>query len=261
MLFLCIALILDTKTNDLAAISNEQIQYNHAVDNAVTAAMDRLVEVDNGIERRINKEEAVDCFYDSLAINFNVLDQEHLRNKLKGYVPVVAVILEDGYYIYYDREKFVEGVRTVEKEFSEKITYQYREDDLTLYFTLSDYVRIYDNTRKEVYEGDYHDLAKLYPLSIMNDEVEYDRIRRHTIISTLIDTIEFYINQHNKIASHYGIEYHFALPYIEKEDWYRTIDDISMIAFFQGYPYGNALTGTYNRCALAGARLHKEGLD
>lgn len=255
--FICAAAIIDTKFNTLSAISNLQIQYNHGVDNAIEAAMDRLVEVDDGLEKKINKDEAIKCFYDSLSINFGVMDNRDLKNKLAGYVPVVAVILDDGFYVYHDKEKVVNNEKIVVKEFSKKYPYQYFDQNITYYFTLMDYVRLIDNTSEEFYEGDYHDLAKLFPQGIMNDEREYDRIRRTCIINTLTDTIEMYINEHNKIAYHYGIQYHFALPYIEREDWYRTIDDISMIAFFQGYPYGNKILGTYNRFALAGARIRK----
>lgn len=258
LVFLCLVVILDSRFNDLASISNLQIQYNHAVDNAIEAAMDRLVEVDNGLEKKLNKEEAVKYFYDSLAINFDVLDKRDLKKQLEGYVPVIAVILDDGFYLYYDKEKVNQEEKTVSKEFSEKIPYQHFEDNITYYFTLTDYIRLIDENGKEFYEGDYHDLAKLFPNSIMKNEMEYDRIRRTTIINILTETIGRYINEHNKIAGHYGINYHFALPYIETEDWYRTIDDISMIAFFQGYPYGNKISGTYNRFAFAGARIHKE---
>ena len=257
IIFMCMAVLLDSRFNDLAAISNLQMQYNFAMDNAVEAAMDRLVEVDNGWRKKLNKEEAVKCFYDSLAINLGVFDNRNLREKLKGYVPVVGVILDDGFYLYCDKEKIVDGERIVVKEFSKKYPYQYYDKNITYYFTLTDYVRMIDETKKEYYEGDYHDLGMLFRNSIMNDNAEFDRVRRMTIINTLTDTIEMYINEHNKIAWHYGIQYHFALPYIEREDWYRTIDDISMIALFQGYPYGNNITGTYNRFAFAGARIHK----
>lgn len=258
LVFLCLVVILDNRFNDLASISNLQIQYNHGVDNAIEAAMERLVEVDNGLEKKLNKEEAVKCFYDSLAINFDVLDKRDLRKQLEGYVPVIGVILEDGFYLYYNKENINQEEKIVSKEFSEKITYQYYENDITYYFTLTDYIRLIDENSKEFYEGNYHDLARLFPNSIMIDEMEYDRIRRTTIINILTETIGRYINEHNKIANYYGINYHFSLPYIEMEDWYRTIDDISMIAFFQGYPYGNKITGTYNRFAIAGARIHKE---
>ena len=48
-----------------------------------------------------------------------------------------------------------------------------------------------------------------------------------------------------------------SLPLIEYEEWYRTIQDISMLVLFQGYPYGNSITGTYNRVAIGGARIAK----
>lgn len=257
IIFMLIAVMLDIRFNDLVTVQNRMIQYNCAVDNAVEAAMDQLVEVDHGWKKKINKEEAVQCFYDSLSINFGVYDNNNLKEKLKGYVPVIAIILDDGFYLYYDCEKTINDEKVVVKEFSEKYPYQYFDGNITYYFTLTNYIRLIDETSSEFYEGDYHDLSVLFEDSFMKDTKEFDRIRRTTIINTLTDTIQFYMNEHNKIAYHYGIQYHFALPNIEMEDWYRTIDDTSILAFFQGYPYGNRRSGTYNRFALAGARSHK----
>ncbi|BCN32385.1 hypothetical protein [Anaeromicropila herbilytica] len=62
---------------------------------------------------------------------------------------------------------------------------------------------------------------------------------------------------HNRIAEHYGITYQFALPYIEKEEWYRTIDDIGLFVVFQGYPYGLNTGDVFNQYSYAGARIRK----
>ena len=86
IIFIFIVVMLDIRFNDLVAVQNRMIQYNCAVDNAVEAAMDRLVEVDYGWKKKINKEEAVQCFYDSLSINFGVYDNKDLKEKLKGYI-------------------------------------------------------------------------------------------------------------------------------------------------------------------------------
>ena len=69
--------------------------------------------------------------------------------------------------------------------------------------------------------------------------------------------MNYYINLHNNIAGQYGITYQFWLPRIAKTYWYQTIDDISMLVIFQGYPYNAAGLDTYNRYALSGARIKK----
>ena len=71
--------------------------------------------------------------------------------------------------------------------------------------------------------------------------------------------MEYYINQHNKIARQYGISYKFSLPFISEDDWARTINDISLFSVFQGYPYvsTNPKLGFLNIYAIGGARIVK----
>lgn len=258
IIFLCFLVYTDTKLKETASISTLQIRYNQGVDNAIEAGMDRLVELDSGKARILNKEEAVNKFFDSLYINFDVMENKNLKNKLRGYVPVVAVVLEEGFYVYYDKTVHVDGEKQILKDFSKFYPYFYEEKGIEYYFTLTDYIRIIDKSSGEKYGGKHQDLVEIFPQSFLGIEEEYQRIRRNTIISLIMEQLSYYTTEHNKIAKHYGINYHFSLPVIPKEDWYRTIDDISLIALFQGYPYGNGITGTYNRFAVAGARISKE---
>lgn len=257
LVFLCFTVLLDTKTREIVQISHLQIRYNQAVDNAIEAGMGKLIELDSGNRRQLNKEEAVRVFFDSLAIHFEVSNNKNLKNKLIGYVPVVAVILEEGFYIYHDEISVQDGEKVLGKKFSEFYPYRYEEENIAYYFTMTDYVRMIDKNSNEKYGGDFHDLSKIFPGSFLSKEEEFDRIRRNCIVGKLTEQLSCYMTKHNKIARFYGIQYHFSLPDISKEDWYKTIDDISMVALFQGYPYGNGITGTYNRFAVAGARVHK----
>jgi hypothetical protein len=45
------------------------------------------------------------------------------------------------------------------------------------------------------------------------------------------------------------------MPLIPKEDWYNTVDDISILAFFQGYP-SQLDTVFYHKYAFVGSRLN-----
>lgn len=261
MIFICFAVMLDHRMEIVNRTLKLQHEYNQGVDNSLEAAMDRLVEVDDSLRARINKEEAVEIFFRNLSIHFQVIENKQLTHTLKGHVPLIAIILEDGFYIYYDKEVYSNGTKILQKTFTEKAPYLYEEGEYTYFFTLTDYIRIWDGKSGKKVQGRYKDIVMNGEVDIQNrilrNEDEFHRVRRDTIINKLEETIEYYINNHNKISSHYGINYEFTLPTIEEEDWYRTINDISMIAFMQGYPHKNQLTGTYNHYAIAGARLHK----
>jgi hypothetical protein len=90
------------------------------------------------------------------------------------------------------------------------------------------------------------------------EENSFEEERRRVIISLLKERMTYFMNHHNRIAKFYGINYEFTLPQIEKEEWYRSIDDVGMIVFFQGYPYGGSERGYYNRVLIGGARVRKD---
>jgi hypothetical protein len=135
--------------------------------------------------------------------------------------------------------------------------YAYQDGNLIYSFTLGTYVTLYNKSTNEIYEGEYKDLAAQFPGSIMTNDETYNTIRRNAIIGAIEQSMNYYINLHNRIAYQYGITYQFWLPQIDKTDWYRTIDDISMLVVFQGYSYIPASRDTYNRYALGGARITK----
>jgi hypothetical protein len=143
------------------------------------------------------------------------------------------------------------------KLWTEKIVYTYEENNLIFRFTLGDYVYIYDVQANKRYEGIYSELKNLYPNSCLSDHGIFEQIRRKAIINEIEKYMMEYINKHNQIAQSYGITYQFSLPQIDKTDWYRTIDDISMLVLFQGYPYGISGVDFYNRYAFGGARITK----
>lgn len=254
---LIIITILDIRTNNLVAVSNRTIQYNKHLDSAIEDGIMNLVEVDSRRNLILNKDTAVNQFYESLFSNFGVIGNHQAENKLKGYIPVILITDLDGFYIYYNHPITVDGENILSQQWTEKIPYSYQEGNLIYNFTLGTYVKLYNRVTNDIYEGEYKDLAPLFPGTVLSNEEIYDNIRRNAIIDAIEKKMNYYINLHNNIAYQYGITYQFWLPQIDKTDWYRTIDDISMLVVFQGYPYTPVSTDPYNRYALGGARITK----
>lgn len=254
ILFFCMLVISDTKTRDLAFITQKQIQFNQALDTAVQDALFQMVELDSGRTLLLNKEEVFKKFFYSLWINMGIMEDQIKKQQMTLYIPILALIEENAFTIfYYNKDMDSQDLYKMQT-----YRYSYKTNHHTIYFTLDDYVYVI-NPKGDKAEGFYQDLQFQYPLEIFRSREVFDRIRRDTIISTLQSTLKYYFNQHNKIAHKFGITYEFALPRIQKEEWYQTIDDCSFLAFFQGYPYGNKITGFYNRVAIGGARLYKQG--
>lgn len=249
--------ILDIRMNNLTAVSNRRIEYDKELDSAIEDGVMNLVEVDSKRNLVLNKDVAVNQFYESLFSNFGVIGNGQAENKLKEYIPVILITDTDGFYINYSDTYVLNGETLLGQKWTEKMPYAYQDGNLIYSFTLGTYVTLYNKSTNAIYEGEYKDLAAQFPETIMTNDETFDIIRRNTIIGAIEQSMNYYINLYNKIASQYGITYQFWLPQIDKTDWYRTIDDISMLVVFQGYPYTPASMDTYNRYALGGARITK----
>lgn len=243
--------------NNLTAVSSRRTEYNKELDSAIDDGLADLVEVDSKRNLILNKEAAVNQFYESLFANFGVIGNVHLENKLKGYIPVILIVDTDGFYIYYFHTYESDGETLLGQKWTEKIPYVYQEGNFIYKFTLGSYVTLYDKASNILYEGKHRDLSVQFPEALSANEEKFDTVRRNAIIDAIEKSMNYYINLHNRIAYQFGITYQFWLPRIDKTEWYRTIDDISMLVIFQGYPYNAGSLDTYNRYALGGARIKK----
>lgn len=251
--------ILDIRFSQLIAVTERSNAFNTALDNAVDDGCFFLVEEDSGRSLYTNKEKAVEQFFTSLYANLGIIGQSVPEEELKRYIPVILVTERDGFYIYYSEAVEKEGEKLLIKRWSEKIPYVYEDEKAVCCFTLDNYVRIYDKKSNTVIEGDYRDLEESAPFSFFRDKELFDEVRRNTVVNELEKNMEDYINYYNDIAGQFGITYRFWLPGIDRTDWDRTIDDVSLFVVFQGYPYNVSSMDTYNRYAFGGARIKKSG--
>lgn len=258
IVFLCFMIIDDVKTGELWAITIQQSKLNNVLDNAVEDAMIRFVETDSVRDIVINKEEAVNQFFTSVFINMDIMENPALKRQFSLYVPTIAVVEEDGFYLYYTNEETVQGEKHINQIFTQKYNYTQTYDNYKISYTLGDYIYVSNVSTGQLMEGNYHDIREQCYISHLMDDQIFEEERRKVIINLLKERMTFFINHHNRIAKFYGIQYEFTLPQIEKEEWYRTIDDIGMIVFFQGYPYGGRERGFYNRVLIGGARVRKD---
>jgi hypothetical protein len=266
--------ITDLKTNDLNSVIENKEQIDRNIDTAIDDGVTSLAEVDGNNNIIINKEAAVNSFFLSLHSAFGVLSDKVGQDKLNLYIPVVVVTMEDGYYVFYSDEYIgSDGHAIVSKRWSEKFPYSYEDDDFIYGFTLGDVITLYDKNgifgeseNRIIYSMDYHDFRikdeyasfqSERPDSILLNDEEFGLIRKRTIIDCIESTMAYYTTRHNKIAANYGITYQFSLPVIRIEEWAPYLDDASMFAAFQGYPYGGETGETYNRFTSAGAKVSK----
>lgn len=270
-----IIVTIDIKTNNLKAVIDNINQIDNNLDTAIDDAVTKLAEVDGNNNIIINKEAAINSFFLSLYTTFGVISDKDSQTKFNQYIPVVAITMEDGFYILYsDEYKDSNGYSCITKRWSEKIPYFYEDDDFIYGFTLGDIVTLYDKNNllsgedtQRLYRCDYHEIQTGYEFSafrltkpnsiLLNDEL-FQEVRKNTIIQCIEDNMAYYTSRHNRIAKQFGITYNFSLPAIKNEEWAPFLDEVSMYVVFQGYPYGHQRGETYNRIASAGAKVSKK---
>lgn len=275
VIFLVAIFGIDKRVSNYTVLSNKKAQYNRNLDRAVDDALEHLVETDDGAVLKLNKEDCVDNFYRSLNASFGALDSPSMQEMLKLYTPVIALTVEDGYYIHY--LDLVDG-KAIPK-WTPKKPYMWKTSNYVVNFTFGTDVTVYITGGSRAYHGDYRDLKELYPAidpntgatntehtklanmlehSALAKADTFDEQRRNSIISCLMKDMTYYMNQHNDVASGYGFQYVFRLPESAMDSAARTVDDISLLVIFQGYPYGTGINDTYNKIAVGGARLMKD---
>ncbi|CAM3967842.1 hypothetical protein [Saccharibacillus endophyticus] len=206
---------------------------------------------------RANKERAVEAFYRTLALNFNVDGDAVAIGALAGYIPAVAVIDYDGYYIYAT-EQFVDsgGQAQMRLVWSPKKPYSYADTQGNIVnFSLDGFVKTYDRSSLRWVQGQRAEVVASTQIPLLRDGAAFETIRRQTIINAIQNDLAYVINRHNQYATRYGIDYLFTLPQISQEEWDNGIDDIGIVAFIQGIPVGDQ---QYNNYSFGGGMLKKK---
>lgn len=261
MIFVVVTLpfliVMDMRTDDIRSANQNKLELDHAIDAAVMDGAASLIEkiVTNQIV--LNKERAIQNFYNTLYINLGVESQPILKDKLMGYVPMILITDYDGFYpVVKEAYTNSSGNQVIHDVILPKIYYTYSEGDYVYSFTINEDVTVYNIRTKQFLKGTREDLKVIVPTDIMNRDERFENVRRNTIVSTLERTMDFYINRHNHISRQLGITHHFNIPIGDNIDWYTTVDDIGMIVFFQGMPYGKG-NRYYNNFAVGGSMIKK----
>lgn len=205
---------------------------------------------------RVNKEVAYDSFIRTLALNFGT-ESNNTKDVLERYVPVFSVVEYDGFSMsVYDKFQGTTGL-VWKRVWQPKIPFTYSDKSGNIVqFTLDDYVKVYDVELREWVEGYRKEVLKESKMELLKNKKEFEQVRRSTVVNTVQDHLAYQVNKHNVYTRGIGITYKFAMPLIDQDDWYNTIQDVGVLAFMQGYPYQRA-DKVYNQFAYAGGKLSK----
>lgn len=258
LVFICFAMIFVVKhyvfVEAAELVAFQEIQLNQIVDTALMDSADALVVRGNQNELVLDREGATNVFFETLYQNFNARTEIE-QVKIDLYVPVMVLVDHDGFSVYSMETYNGHGGKTTGHVWSEKIPYVWTSGQWTYQLTLGDQLRMVNAQEAIVIEGSFEELSGEIDFAF-NDYDAFNN-KRKTVISELISMyVQDEINNHQSIASHYGVTYDFRLPAVDSVSWGRAIEDIGLLAFVQGIPIG--VDGTYyNQCALGGAMVKK----
>lgn len=237
-------------------IEAEQIKrsYNSAIDSAVRDAASVLIESNNSESAEIlanglndnyekielNRDRALNKFYETMFINMNVSKDKINQEILKKYVPIKIIVGYDAYYIntlYEINDEHTNKHEIKEKWMpGKKYVFFDKKNNLGIYFSLADYTVVNDYNTGKINIGSNEELNKLYPISVFG--TEFNNIRKSAIIENIKNDLTYFTYLNSEIAKNNGWRYSFEIPVIDN----RAIDNISFIAFVQGLP----ISGTEN---------------
>lgn len=247
--------ILRIQTDNLQSTAYRSMVIDRYLDAAVEDASEAMIMRGSGQKVSVSREKALSAFCNTLYANFNVLGNKLAQDNLMLYVPVIVLVDYDGYWVY-SAESYLNSEGNMEEKmvWKPKKAYTHVSNGYTYVFTLDSHVKVLENATNIFYEGTRQDLKDVLAEDLILDEELFEAVRTRTIIEAIKKDVNDAINAHNSYAVRFGITYRFSPPSISDGDWYRNIDDIGFLAFFQGVPIG--LGGErYNSFALGASRI------
>lgn len=231
-------------------------------------------EINNKVS--VNAQVAVDTFFNSLDNNFGIRGNKDAELFLKYFVPAIAVIDYNGVYISSIEEFKKDGANVIDHVVKPKryFSYTYGIDkdsniitDLnliqsnssqngfsihTIEFTMDDYI-VHRGKKnfgfnsitygsKGFYIADSKNNSDLYDGNLaLKEPVEnlLKQKRKEVIINVITNELSYAVNKHNHYARLAGINYAFSFPFTTKDEMYRYVEDIGVLAFVQGISVGN----------------------
>lgn len=274
----CVFCGVNANVQKLEASTENWVEIDEALNTAIDAAVDGIVLSTDGYSIEVSREQCVKNFYRTLYACLGVDATNKQAQELIGiYVPVIGFIDEDGFYAQYSES--VDG--NVMKVWGPKTTYtkEYLIQkgslvneywDCVIDYSLTDLVTIRIDGR--VYSDNWKILKKHYANATSDDagiaavvsgsifatDNSFEAERDSVVTDCIVDRVGYYTNRHNDIAAKYGVSRVFQLPSSARSSIARSIDSVSFLVFFEGYPIGRGSTEVYTKFGVGGARVAKK---
>lgn len=247
-LLITIPFMMISYMDTLALQKSEQAkqQYTELINNAINDGAIALQQTTEYIDSDgsnkhiyIDVEGVVDTVLNSYHYGFNAISpSDYIR--LDQHLLALVIIGYDGFYIYGTREVTdPSGNKVLGPIISEKYFYTYEDSDYRMQVTLDDYVTVLDKHTLIESKGVIGEISAL-PTGIT--ALAYEEQRLKVIRDTIASELSYTVSYHNRYTESLGVIYEFYLPLGNNNAWAGDIEDVGVMAFFQGHPLGGGQT-------------------
>lgn len=231
-------------------VTEERARLEDAFLNASDAAAEELaLGMDADFESTLNNTS--ELFFESLIADLGLFDDEDGAMEANLYVPVLAVTVEDGFYLSI-LERVTEGGETlIKRRWTECMPFAFEDADFIYRFTTKDNVTVYDKNTLGQYRTSYSEVSSNPTLQahfassqVFSSEDSFIMYRQASIVSSMEKQINIALNRQAYLAGDLGTNIMYACP--------SFIDVIPedaagmFVALYQGLPSKAKASYTYS---------------
>lgn len=218
IVFLASVLSVAVKQYRNRIVTEERVRLEDAFLNASdTAAEELALGMSADFESTLNNTS--DLFFEALVADLGYFDDEDGANELNMYVPVLAVIAEEGFYLNI-LERVTEGGETlIKRRWTECLPYAYEDADFVYRFTTGDKFTVYKKATQEQRTVDYYAVAAIpglaawyAPSPLFVSEENFITYRQASIASSIEKQIDIVLSRQAYLAGDFGMNIMYACP-------------------------------------------------
>lgn len=231
-------------------VIDERARLEDAFLNASDAAAEELA-LGIGTDLESTLMNTSDLFFHSLVANLNLYKNEDLESEINLYVPILAVTMEDGFYLCILERVSEGGNVLLRRRWTECIPYSFEDAEYIYRFNTSGTVTVMQKTGMWQYVLTYDEVssdpvlsAQFASSAVFTSQDNFDAVMYSSIVSSVEKRVSLALNTQAYIAGDLGLNIAYACPSfldILPKDAAGTF-----FAIYQGLPSREKISYTYN---------------
>lgn len=208
---------------------------------AIEDSFNNIIEKNENDDYIINKDLLINQFFNSLYVNFQVIDQPIIQEKIKSYIPMVILLQEDGFYMY----GIFESANEIKYIWYPKTIYVKETKNYIYRFNMTSTINVYDKNSGEFYDQEFHKIKGIKEELMLTSYEEFKDYKNDLIASKITQVAQQQIDRHNNVAKSFGVNYTFDASPNDLNKMIKESQSNSIIVLFQGLPIGRKRINIY----------------